>query len=613
MSKNQNDKNQNAKKEKLPVKKVILFMLKTAAREKPALFAVYFLRLLRELINRSQMVILPKLLIDELVAVYNGAGAAEHLKIAAIYALITLIAQFVSNIMNSIAVRVTDVYSEYFNQYFQIQTNDFSMTIDFEQTEDPAALDQLKKAKDGMTWYSGNVTGILDNFFLIINNIIVLCGVIAVIAISSPLLIPIQLGLIAVIAVFNKKQREIEVKSFQKLAKVNRVFDYVLFQLNDFRYGKDIRLYESEGLFHDISEYHIGQMHKVWKYQAEGGRKQQFGIDFVSAAGTFIQYVYIGGRALKGILSIGDFTMCVAAADSFSQCCQNIVRGGQEVIKRVSYANEYLKFLEYPAAIPKGNLPVADKAGHEIEFRNVSFKYPRAEKYVLKDVSLKIPSGQHLALVGLNGAGKTTLIKLLCRLYDVTDGEILIDGINIKDYDENEYRRLFAVVFQDFKLFAFTLEENIAFTTDSDKERLFEVLKQAGLSDDVEKLPLREKTCLWKSFDKDNGVELSGGQQQKTAIARALYKNSPIVILDEPTAALDPIAEAEIYSRFNTSLAGGKTAVYISHRLSSCKFCDYIAVFDEGKLSEYGTHVQLMKHKGLYHKMFTAQAEQYVK
>ena len=138
-------------------------------------------------------------------------------------------------------------------------------------------------------------------------------------------------------------------------------------------------------------------------------------------------------------------------------------------------------------------------------------------------------------------------------------------------------------------------------------------MEQAGLSDDVEKLPLREKTCLWKSFDKDNGVELSGGQQQKTAIARALYKNSPIVILDEPTAALDPIAEAEIYSRFNTSLAGGKTAVYISHRLSSCKFCDYIAVFDEGKLSEYGTHTQLMKYKGLYHKMFTAQAEQYVK
>ena len=600
-------------KEKLPVKRVIFFMLKTAAREKPMLFFVYFLRFIRELINRAQMIILPKLLIDELVAVYNGAELSEHLKIAAVYAGITVCCQMFSNILNSIANRFTDVYREYFNQYFQLQTNDFSMTIDFEQTEDPEALNQLRKAKEGMTWYSGNVIGILDNFFMIVNNIVVLCGVITVIAVTSPVLIPIQIVLVGIIAIFNKKSREIEIKSFQKLSKVNRVFDYLLFNLSEFRYGKDIRLYESAGMFHEICDYHIGEMYKVWKYQAEGGKKQQYGIDTVGAIGTFIQYAYIGLRALKGLLSIGDFTMCISAADSFNGCCQNIVRGGQEVIKRVSYANEYLKFLEYPPAISKGTLPVADKADHEIEFRNVSFKYPRAEKYVLKNVNLKIPAGQHLALVGLNGAGKTTLIKLLCRLYDVTDGEILIDGINIKDYDEDEYRRLFAVVFQDFRLFAFTLEENIAFTADSDKARLREVIKQAGLADDVEKLPHKEQTCLWKSFDKENGVEFSGGQQQKTAIARALYKNSPVVILDEPTAALDPIAEAEIYSRFNTSLAGGKTAIYISHRLSSCKFCDYIAVFDEGTLSEYGTHTELMNQKGLYHKMFSTQAEQYIK
>ena len=600
------------KKEKLPVKRVILFMLKTAAKEKPFLFFIYFLRLLRELINRAQAILLPKLLIDELVAVYNGAEFSEHLKIAATYAIITVCCQFLSNIMNSIAVRFIDVYQEYFNQYFQLQTNDFSMTIDFEQTEDPEALDQLKKAKEGMSWYSGNVIGILDNFFAIITNIIVLGGVIAVIAVSSPLLIVIDIVLVAVISIFNKKSREIEIKSFQKLAKVNRIFGYMLFNLSEFRYGKDIRLYESAGMFHENCDYQIEEMHKVWKYQAEGGKKQQYGIDTVEAIGTFIQYAYIGFRALKGLLSIGDFTMCISAADSFRGCCQNIVRGGQEVIKRVSYANEYLKFLEYPPAISKGTMPVQKLREHEIEFRNVSFKYPRGDKYVLKDINLKIPAGQHLALVGLNGAGKTTLIKLLCRLYDVTDGEILIDGTNIKDYDEDEYRRLFAVVFQDFRLFAFTLEENIAFTTESDKERLNEVIRQAGLSEDVEKLPVKEKTCLWKSFD-EKGVEFSGGQQQKTAIARALYKNSPIVILDEPTAALDPIAEAEIYSRFNTSLAGGKTAIYISHRLSSCKFCDFIAVFDEGTLSEYGTHAELMKKNGLYHKMFSTQAEQYIK
>lgn len=610
---NSASRQKSVQKERLPVKRVILFMLKTAATQKPLLFLVYFIRLIIELIRKAQIVILPKLLLDELVAIYNGADVTERLKIAGLYAVITVFAQLFANILNGITGRMTSVYQEYFNEYFQLQTNDFSMSIDFEQTEDPEALNQLKKAKEGMTWYSGNVIGILDNFFTIITNVIVLCGVIAVIAVSSPILIPIQVGLIAIIAVLNKKQREIEIKSFQNLSKVNRIFGYVLFQLSDFRFGKDIRLYESAGLFHKVSEHHIEEMHKIWKNQAEREKKQQYGIDTVSAIGTFVQYAYIGLRALRGVLSVGDFSMCIAAADSFTQCCQNIVRGGQEVIKRVSYANEYLKFLEYPPAISKGTLPVAKKHEHLIEFKNVSFKYPRAEKYVLKNVNLTIPAGQHLALVGLNGAGKTTLIKLLCRLYDVTEGEILIDGINIKEYSEQEYRSLFSVVFQDFKLFAFTLEENIAFTAESDKSCLKQVIEQAGLSEDVEKLPLKEKTCLWKSFDKENGVELSGGQQQKIAIARALYKNSPIVILDEPTAALDPIAEAEIYSRFNTSLAGGKTAIYISHRLSSCKFCDLIAVFDEGVLTEYGTHSQLMSQNGLYHQMFTTQAEQYVK
>ena len=230
----------------------------------------------------------------------------------------------------------------------------------------------------------------------------------------------------------------------------------------------------------------------------------------------------------------------------------------------------------------------------------------------MKNVSITIPSGQHLAVVGLNGAGKTTFIKLLCRLYDVSDGEILIDGINIKEYSDQEYRKLFAVVFQDFKLFRFSLRENISFDTQTADSEIEPLLKESGLYDDVQKMPHKADTMMWKGFDK-KGIELSGGQQQKLALARALYKNAPVVILDEPTAALDPIAEAEVYDQFNKSLAGGKTAIYISHRLSSCKFCDKIAVFDEGELKEYGSHKELMENKGgVYHKMFTTQAEQYI-
>ena len=250
------------------------------------------------------------------------------------------------------------------------------------------------------------------------------------------------------------------------------------------------------------------------------------------------------------------------------------------------------------------------KGRHVIEFKNVSFKYPRSENYVLRNVSIKIQSGEHLSIVGLNGAGKTTFIKLLCRMYDVTEGEILIDGVNIKEYSDEEYRKLFAVVFQDFKLFAFSLKENIVLGGEYDEDRFTESLKMSGLYEDAMKLEQGADTMIFKSYD-EHGTELSGGQQQKTAICRALYKDAPIVILDEPTAALDPMAEYEIYRKFN-DLVGGKTAIYISHRLSSCKFCDKIAVFSDDTIKEYGTHDELANiENGIYARMYSVQAKYY--
>ncbi|NLC93529.1 MAG: ABC transporter ATP-binding protein, partial [Treponema sp.] len=207
-----------------------------------------------------------------------------------------------------------------------------------------------------------------------------------------------------------------------------------------------------------------------------------------------------------------------------------------------------------------------------------------------------------------NGEGKTTFIKLLCRLYDVSSGEILVNGRNIKDFSFSEYAKLFSVVFQDFKLFAFEIKENI--TMDDIDADIDDIYKEVGLFNKLNSLPNKDKTIMFKAFDK-NGIELSGGEQQKLAIARALYKDAPIIILDEPTAALDPIAEYEIYKQFD-SLTGGKTAIYISHRLSSCQFCDKIALFSEGKVLEYGTHSELLqKQNGLYAKMFEAQAQYY--
>ena len=262
----------------------------------------------------------------------------------------------------------------------------------------------------------------------------------------------------------------------------------------------------------------------------------------------------------------------------------------------------------------QGSLTVEKRSdrNYEIEFCNVSFKYPGSDSYALRNVNLKFKIGSRLAVVGMNGSGKSTFIKLLCRLYDPTEGVIRLNGIDIRKYNYLEYMMIFSVVFQDFKLFSLKLGENVAASTTYDATLVRQCLEKAGFLENLAKLKHGMDTCLYKDCDKD-GVNVSGGEAQKIAIARALYKDAPFIILDEPTAALDPIAEAEIYEKFN-DIAGDKTAVYISHRLSSCKFCDEIVVFHEGSVIQQGTHEALVADRdGKYYELWHAQAQYYTK
>ena len=225
-------------------------------------------------------------------------------------------------------------------------------------------------------------------------------------------------------------------------------------------------------------------------------------------------------------------------------------------------------------------------------------------------MNVKFRVGNRMAVVGENGSGKTTFIKLLCRLYDPTEGVILLNGIDIRKYDYRDYMGVFSVVFQDFQLLSQSLGSNVACRADYDRDRVTRALIDAGFEERLATMPDGLDTLLYKDFG-ENGVEVSGGEAQKIAIARALYKDSPFIILDEPTAALDPIAEAEIYSKFN-DIAGDKTAIYISHRLSSCKFCDEIAVFHEGAVIQQGSHDTLVADKnGKYYELWNAQAQYY--
>ena len=598
-------------------KKTLSFMLSFAWKEKKSLYLLYLVRFMGNVLGQIKILLLPKLLVDELMAVIGGESAESHLKTIIIYVAVTVTAELISTVLINIADSTRNVYAQVFNARFSEILSAKSMSMDFAYTEDPKVLDKQNEAKEGISWYSGGLVSILDCLYQVVYNLLLMVLSVTVIAIYCPLLVPVQIILMIAVCYFNYRNQLINTEFFLKLAKGNRIFGYVLYELAEFCYGKDIRMYDSGDMMCRKGEK-LGIMQvSLWGEQARLQLKNGFGSDIANALRDGISYLYMGLRVLWGRITVGEFTLSVSAASNLYQSLIGIGSNLQQIGEKCNYACHFLEFLEYKDTAVKGDKPVSGTE-HIIEFKDVSFKYPRAEEFTLRHVNITIRPNEHLSVVGLNGAGKTTFIKLLCRMYDVTEGAILVDGTDIREYSEEEYRKLFSVVFQDFAIFAFSLKENIEMGNvdyapdDAAKreERVNETLELSGLKEDVQKLPNGPDTILYKSFD-EKGTELSGGQRQKTAISRALYRNAPIVILDEPTAALDPVAEYDIYRKFDT-LVGHKSAIYISHRLSSCKFCDRIAVFAEGTIKEYGTHDELVGIPGgIYAEMFHAQAQYY--
>ena len=322
-------------------------------------------------------------------------------------------------------------------------------------------------------------------------------------------------------------------------------------------------------------------------------------------------YGYAILRAIYGTLSAGEV---IAFVMLFTRVLRGITGISNELTNfRLSaeHCKDVFDFLDISDKKYKGTIPTEKRTDneYEFEFRHVWFKYPGSEQYVLRDINLKWRIGEKMALVGRNGCGKSTLVKLLCRLYDPTKGEITLNGVDIRKYNYEEYMALFSVVFQDSKLFSFSVAENVAASTEFNAERVEDCVRRSGLSERLDSMPDGIRTYLYKDFD-EHGVEISGGEAQKICLARAVYKGSPFIVLDEPTAALDPISEHDIYTKFN-SIVGTRTAIYISHRLSSCRFCDEITVMDNGEIVERGSHDDLITAGGNYSKLWSAQAEYY--
>lgn len=399
-------------------------------------------------------------------------------------------------------------------------------------------------------------------------------------------------------------------KASDEYSRLDRMFYYFLNMFTDYSTGKEIRLYKEQNLIkHTATDILLTDGEALLKKVSMNSAKSSSFIAILGAIVGFGIYLFIGVKGLYGLFGIGSL---VLYCGSFIQIINGIMKMAatfgktEEMVPLVNY---YFDIMNTKDDMQYGN-KVLNTDKFELEFKNVSFKYPNADSYSLKNINIKIKNGEHLAAVGRNGSGKTTFIKLMCRFYDVTDGEILINGINIKDYTKESIFRLYSVVFQDFRIFSLPLNDNVCSGRNHDSDKLYSCLEQANIKERVEKLPYKDNTVLYKDTDKA-GVEISGGEAQKLALARALYKDSPVVILDEPTASLDPIAENEIYSRFN-SFTENKTAIYISHRLSSCVFCDRIAVFDKAELVETGTHNELLNKVGKYSELWNAQAQYYL-
>ena len=323
-------------------------------------------------------------------------------------------------------------------------------------------------------------------------------------------------------------------------------------------------------------------------------------------------YVFTCLKAWGGAFDVGSITQYVGAATAMVTNVFALTDLIGIMKTNVPYLEKTFEFLDIPNAMYQGSLTTEKRADrqYEVEFKDVSFKYPGSDIWALRHVNMKFKVGKRLAIVGENGSGKTTFIKLLCRLYDPQEGQILLNGIDIRKYRYDDYMNIFSVVFQDFQLICQPLGNNVAGSMEYDRERVEKALIDAGFGDRLASMDKGLATMIYKNLTED-GVDVSGGEAQKIAIARALYKDAPFIILDEPTAALDPIAEAEIYSKFN-DIAGDKTAIYISHRLSSCKFCDGIAVFHEGAVIQQGTHAELVADEnGKYHELWNAQAQYY--
>lgn len=521
----------------------------------------------------------------------------------------------------------------YFWQYWIY--GEKALSLDFDKVDDARYSDQLVQIMQasqfsgrGLPHFLGVLPQLVGAFFKVVGGIALSVSLFTLPVepwarelplLKAGLILAVGgiLGVLILTPVLSNKQVKAWIAATEAGKEGNRFFSFYGFQL--FREDKralDMRMYRQ-----DLYGIKVNENNNSWGMNGPFIKLERglFGItggtiEMLSQIMMGFVYLYVCLKAWYGAFGVGSVTQYVGALLSLASGISDLLSMCAEMKGNTVFLKQVLDYLDIPNEMYQGSLTVEKRNDrqYEVEFKDVSFRYPGSSEYALRHVNMRFKVGEKLAVVGQNGSGKTTFIKLLCRLYDPTEGVILLNGIDIRKYDYQEYMSVFSVVFQDFQLLDGPLGENIAASLDYDEGRAVECLEKAGLREWYQtKANKGLETRLYQHENAEEGIQISGGEEQKLAIARSLYRDAPFLVLDEPTAALDPMSEYEVYTRLN-EIVEDKTAIYISHRLSSCRFCDEIAVFHEGQVIEKGSHEGLLASGGKYAELWNAQAQYYV-
>lgn len=553
------------------------------------------------------VVIFPKLILDEIL------GNRPFLNVILLVLCITGLFLVTRNGMVA-AKQKGELEGEYLMIRLRLLVNKANMTTAFKNIEDPAYLDMRDQACQ-IIWNSTYFNTFAFSFANLSSGFLQMAGIIAIISMLNWMIIFILLLLFALNMGYQIIMQKKNYILDKETARIRRRWEYLDEVVTDFKYGKMIRLESLSDWLLGKSRENRDEFYNKQKSMIQNNTKVTILGSLIAGIQEFGIYAYLIYKIIYEEMMIGNFYMYLSAVNQFSVSLSSILSSIIQLNKYSLYMMDFRKFLqlnsEYMKEESEHNLKpdVTDK--YTIEFDHVFFRYPRTEKWILKDINLVIGSCEKITLVGDNGAGKTTLIKLLMRLYPPTKGKILLNGTDICEYDYSSYQKMVAAVFQDYKIFAFTIGENILMgeKNKSNGKRLEKVIEQSGLKEKVETLTNKMDTYMGRKFE-EQGMELSGGEQQKLSVARALFQDAPILILDEPTANLSPIAEHDIYKHYY-QMAENKITVFVSHRLSSSRFCDKVVLLENGIITEYGSHEALMQQGGTYAEMFRLQAQYY--